>query len=81
MVYFRILSNIKQILIKMTYSKLNKQLNVRLDDDLFETLTRVVRLRRTTQSQYIRDALLSYLKKKDIPVMSDEKYETHADRS
>lgn len=65
----------------MTYSKLNKQLNVRLDDDLFETLTRVVRLRRTTQSQYIRDALLSYLKKKDIPVMSDEKYETQADRS
>lgn len=64
----------------MTYSKLSKQLNVRLDDDLFETLTRVVRLRRTTQSQYIRDALLSYLKKKEIPILSDEKYESYSNR-
>ena len=64
----------------MTFTKLNRQLNVRLDDELFETLTRVVRLRRTTQSQYIRDALLSYLKKKEIPVISDEKYKSYADR-
>ena len=65
----------------MTYSKLNKQLNVRLDDDLFETLTRVVRLRRTTQSQYIRDALLSYLRLKNIDIESDEKYKSDTDRS
>ena len=64
----------------MTYSKLNKQLNVRLDDDLFETLTRVVRLRRTTQSQYIRDSLLSYLKLKNIKIESDEKYESDTNR-
>lgn len=59
----------------MIYNKLTKQLNVRLDDDLFETLSRVVRLRRTTQSQYIRDSLISYLKKKNIPIMSDEEAE------
>ncbi len=57
------------------FTKLNKQLNVRLDDELFETLSRVVRLRRTTQSQYIRDALISYLKKKGIPIVSDERHE------
>jgi predicted transcriptional regulator len=62
----------------MTFTKLNRQLNVRLDDELFETLARVVRLRRTTQSQYIRDALLSYLKLKNITIESDETHEANA---
>lgn len=56
----------------MIATKLTKQLNVRLDDELYETLSRVVRLRRTTQSQYIRDALITYLKRKNIEIMSDE---------
>ena len=64
----------------MAYSKLSKQLNVRLDDELFETLTRVVRLRRTTQSQYIRDSLLSYLKLKNIKIESDEKHSLNTNR-
>jgi predicted transcriptional regulator len=60
------------------FCKLTKQLNVRLDDELFETLTRVVRLRRTTQSQYIRDSLISYLRRKNIPIVSDDEAERTA---
>ena len=60
------------------FCKLTKQLNVRLDDELFETLARVVRLRRTTQSQYIRDSLISYLRRKNIPIVSDDEAERTA---
>jgi len=42
--------------------RFKKQINVRLDKDLMDLVESEVRLRRTTQSQLIRDALVRYLK-------------------
>ncbi len=40
------------------------QINVRLDAELKEELDGVVSRKRTTQSQFIRDAIVYYLRKK-----------------
>ena len=45
-----------------TANRYSTQINVRLDAELKEQLDREVRLRRTTQSQLIRDAVVRYLK-------------------
>lgn len=47
-------------------TRFNKQINVRLDTELANELRRVVRLRRTTLSQLMRDAVVEYLKGKNF---------------
>jgi hypothetical protein len=42
--------------------RFKKQINVRLDEDLMRLVSSEVRLRRTTQSQLIRDALVNYFR-------------------
>ena len=42
--------------------RFKKQINVRLDEDLMSLVSSEVRLRRTTQSQLIRDALVNYFR-------------------
>lgn len=49
------------IIIMSNVNKFKKQINVRLDNSLKKRLDREVRLRRTTQSQFIRDAIVKYL--------------------
>ena len=46
--------------------RFNKQINVRLDTELANELRRVARLRRTTLSQLMRDAVVEYLKGKNF---------------
>lgn len=43
------------------YEKLDKQVNVRLDDGLHKQVVREARLRRTSQSNLVRDAIALYL--------------------
>ena len=51
---------------KIAVSRFNRQINVRLDSDLADELRSVVRLRRTTLSQLMRDLVVAFLKNKNI---------------
>ena len=46
------------------YEKLDRQINVRLDDGMHRWVVREARLRRTSQSSLIREAIIEYLKER-----------------
>ena len=48
---------------QITRPKYDKHVNIRMDGPLFELVQRVVRLRRTTQSTFVREAIVSHLSK------------------